>query len=193
MPVTTRRPATYEDVLGAPDHRVAEVLDGELVTSPRPGSPHAYAAGKIFRDVNTRFDGPAGGDGGGGWWILFEPELHLARDIVVPDLGGWTHTRMPAFPNVPFFELPPDWVCEVASPSTARLDRASKLSVYAREGVGHVWLVDALARTLEVFRLEGGRWVLDAVHSGNRLTRAEPFETLELDLAIWWPPIEGPA
>jgi Uma2 family endonuclease len=190
MPVTARRRASYQDLLAVPDHLVAEILDGELVTSPRPGSPHAYAAGKIFRDINTRFDGPAGGDGGGGWWILFEPELHLDKDILVPDIGGWRHERMPVFPNVSFFEMAPDWVCEVASPSTARIDRAGKLAVYGREGVRHVWLVDALARTLEVFRLEDGRWVVAAVHSGDDVVRAEPFATLEIALARWWPPVE---
>ena len=170
---------------------MAEIVDGELVTSPRPASPHAYTAGMVFRDVSTRFHGPPG-DGGGGWWTLFEPELHLGKDVVVPDLGGWRHERMPAFPNVPFFELAPDWVCEVSSPSTARFDRTRKLAVYAREGVSHVWMVDALARRFEVFRLEGGRWVLAAAHGGDDVVRAEPFETLEIALARWWPPIEPP-
>jgi Uma2 family endonuclease len=191
MPTTARRPATYEDLLALPDHLVAEILDGELVTSPRPATPHAFTAGKVFRDVNSRFDGPAGGEGDGGWWILFEPELHLARDVVVPDVAGWRHQRLPAFPNAPFIELPPDWVCEVASPSTARIDRSRKLVIYAREGVGHVWLVDALARTLEVFRLEGGRWVVAAVYGGDAAVKAEPFESLEIQLARWWPPIEA--
>ena len=192
MPVTARRRATYEDLLAVPDHLVAEILDGELVTSPRPASPQVLAAGRVFRDVSGRFDGPAGGDGGGGWWVLFEPELHLRDDIVVPDLAGWRHERMPSFPNVPFFELAPDWACELASPSTARIDRARKMSVYARERVGHVWLVDALAHTLEVFRLEDTRWVLAAVHGGDAKIRPEPFEAFEVDLARWWPPIEGP-
>jgi Uma2 family endonuclease len=191
MRTTARRPASYADLLAAPDHVVAEILDGELVTSPRPGAPHAYAAGKVFRDINGRFDGPPGG-AGGGWWILFEPELHLGTDIVVPDLGGWRHERMPVFPNVAFFDLAPDWVCEVASPGTVRMDRAVKLGIYARERVGHVWLVDALARTLEVFRREGERWVVAAVHSGSDVLTAEPFETLQIELARWWPPIEGP-
>jgi Uma2 family endonuclease len=190
MPATARRPAKYEDLLAVPEHLVAEILNGELVTSPRPASPHAYTAGKVFRDVNIRFDGPPGGDGGGGWWILFEPEIHLTEDVLVPDIGGWRRERMPAFRNVPFFELAPDWVCEVASPSTARIDRAVKLGIYQREGVGHVWLVDALARTLEVLRLEAGRWIVSGVHSGSDTVKAEPFETVAIDLAGWWAPIE---
>jgi hypothetical protein len=33
--------ATYDDVLAAPEHLVAELIDGELFTSPRPATPHA--------------------------------------------------------------------------------------------------------------------------------------------------------
>ena len=67
---------------------------------------------------------------------------------------------MPVLPDAAAFELAPDWVCEVLSPSTAPTDRAEKLPIYSREGVGHVWLVDPVARTLEVFELDSGRWVV---------------------------------
>jgi malate dehydrogenase len=86
---------------------------------------------------------------------------------------------MPAFPNVAFFEMAPDWACEVASPSTARIDRVHKLAIYAREGVGHVWLVDALARTLEVYRLEEKRYFLLNTYEGEAVVRAEPFDAIE--------------
>jgi Uma2 family endonuclease len=187
--VTARRPATYEDLLTVPDHLVAEILDGDLVTSPRPASPHALTAGRVFRDLSGSFDGPAGGDGRGGWWILFEPELHFGKDVVVPDLGAWRHSRMPTFLSVSFFELVPDWACEVASPSTVRIDRVRKMNVYAHAGVNHLWLVDALARTLEVYRLENGRWIVAGTYGGDTKVRVEPFEALEVDLARWWPPI----
>ena len=129
------------------------------------------------------------GDAGapGGWWILLEPELHFGEDVLVPDLAGWRRERMPAFPNVAAFELAPDWVCEVVSPSTARIDRGRKLGVYARENVPYLWFVDPLARTLEVFRLDAGRWVVVEVHEGARVLRAEPFDAVELDTARWWP------
>jgi Uma2 family endonuclease len=127
-----------------------------------------------------------GRGGPGGWWIVDEPELHVGEDIVVPDLAGWRRERMPEFPKTAFFTLAPDWLCEVLSPSTERLDRARKLRVYAREGVGHVWLVNPEARTLEVYRSSEERWLLLATHASDAIVRAEPFDAIELDLLPLW-------
>ena len=89
-------------------------------------------------------------------------------------------------PDTAFFPLAPDWVCEVLSPSTASLDRAKKLAVYAREGVAHAWIVDPLAGTLEVLRLENARWTIIATHFGTEIVRAEPFADIDLELAALW-------
>lgn len=181
------RRATYDDLMQVPDHLVAELIAGELFTSPRPASPHARAASVISRDLGP-FDGRPGSPGApGGWWILFEPELHLGADVLVPDLAAWRLERMPAVPDVPAFTLAPDWICEVVSPSTGRLDRTKKLAVYAREGVAHTWLVDPLQRTFEIYRLEGGRWVVAATYGGTDVVATpEPFAGRTLDLSRWW-------
>jgi Uma2 family endonuclease len=122
----------------------------------------------------------------GGWWILDEPELHLGPNALVPDLAGWRRTRMPHLPDTAYFPLAPDWVCEILSPSTASLDRVKKLAVYAREGVTHAWLVDPDARTLEVLRIEAGRWTILATHAGREVVRAEPFADIDVELALLW-------
>jgi Uma2 family endonuclease len=124
--------------------------------------------------------------GPGGWWILDEPELHFGQNVLVPDLAGWRRTRMPRLPDTAFFPLAPDWVCEVLSPSTAMLDRAKKLAIYAHEGVAHAWILDPLAWTLEVMRLENGRWTILATHYGNVVVRAEPFADIDLELSALW-------
>ena len=181
-----QRRATYDDLLKVPDILVAEILDGELFTSPRPATPHARAS-SVLRGALDPFDRRIGSLGEpGGWWILFEPELHLGADILVPDLAGWRRERMPVLQNVAYFELAPDWVCEVVSPSTARIDRVHKVPIYARESVSHLWLVDPLQQTLEVFRLEGRHWVLVNTHGGAETVRAEPFAALELKMSRWW-------
>jgi Uma2 family endonuclease len=178
------RPATYDDLVALPDNLVAEIVDGELHASPRPAAPHTVAAsvigGVLLPPFHTGHGGP------GGWWILDEPELHLGPDVLVPDLAGWRRTSMPRRPQTAYFPLAPDCVCEVTSPSTAMLDRARKLAIYAREGVAHAWLVDPLAQTLEVLRLEDGRWTILATHAGPEVVRAEPFDEIELDLGALW-------
>jgi len=183
------RRATYDDLIAVPDHLVAEIVDGELFASPRPATPHTRAASAIVSDLFGGFDGPPGGAGHpGGWWILHEPELHLGQDFLVPDVAGWRIERMPSIPDVVGITVVPDWVCEVVSPDTGRLDRTRKMPVYAREGVRHLWLVDPLARTLEVYRLEAGGWVVAGAHGGDVSECVEPFADLTLEVRRWWMP-----
>ncbi len=183
-PAPARRPATYEDLCAVPDHLVAEILDGELHTSPRPAPRHAVASSGLGTDLGGPFDRGRGGPGG--WWILAEPELHLGDDVLVPDLAGWRRTRLPEMPAEAFFRLAPDWVCETLSPSTERIDRGKKLAIYARESVAHLWLLNPIAETLEAYRLEQGRWLLLVTHAGDVTARIEPFEAAELELWRLW-------
>jgi Uma2 family endonuclease len=180
----SKRRATYDDVLAAQEHVVAELIDGVLRTHPRPVSLHARAASRLGAELGGPFD--VGRGGPGGWVLLDGPELHLHGDVLVPDLAGWRRTRMSELPDAAAFELAPDWVCEILSPSTAATDRAEKLPVYAREHVGHAWLVDPAARTLEVFRLDQVGWVLTGAWRDEARVRAQPFDAYELDLAALW-------
>ena len=100
---TTSSRATYQDVLDAPPHKVAEVVDGTLYTHPRPAPPHAVARSELGGFLNQTFQYGRGGPGG--WWIVDEPELHLDEDIVVPDIAGWRRERMPQLPNSAYFTL----------------------------------------------------------------------------------------
>jgi Uma2 family endonuclease len=179
-----KRKATYADLEAVPPHRVAELVDGELYVSPRPASPHARAAGALHGELHGPFDRGRGDPGG--WLLLFEPELHLGEDVLVPDLAGWRRERMPRMPQVVGFTLAPDWVCEVLSPSTAVLDREKKMKVYAREGVRHLWMVDPLPQVLEVYGLNSDRWELRGTHTGQARVHAEPFTPLLLELGVLW-------
>jgi Uma2 family endonuclease len=182
-----KRRATYEDVLAAPNHMVAEIIGGVLHTQPRPAVSHARASSRLGARLSGPFD--EGRDGPGGWIILDEPELHLGvqPDIVVPDLAGWRRERMPRVPmQDAFIALAPDWICEVVSPSTQAFDRGDKMDVYARERVRHAWLVDPLAKLLEAWRLEGDRWLRLGSWRGDARIRVEPFEAVELELGMLW-------
>lgn len=182
-----KRRSTYADLEKLPENMVGELIDGELFASPRPRPGHARAAGVITRDVGGPFDFDR--DGPGGWWILPEPQVHLAMDVVVPDLAGWRRSRMPVPPqNDIGIEVPPDWKCEVLSPSNARLDRRMKMPLYAKFGVSHLWLVDPPEKLVEVYRLENGRWLNVVNAASDEKVRLEPFEQVELDLSRWWFP-----
>ena len=183
-PAASRR-ATYQDVLDAPAHRVAEIVDGTLHTHPRPAMPHARASSGLEVKIGGPFDYDS--DGPGGWWIIFEPELHLGDDILVPDLAGWRRERMPDYPETAYVTLAPDWVCEVLSASTRRLDLHGKRPVYAREGVAHLWLVDPVDRTLEAFELRDGQWVLIATAADDDPVSIRPFDAITFGLGDLWP------
>ncbi|MBI4704011.1 MAG: Uma2 family endonuclease [Deltaproteobacteria bacterium] len=188
-----RRRACYRDVLDAAPNKIAQVIDGVLHVHSRPAFPHAQAASVLGSELGGPFHRGRGGPGG--WILLDEPELHLGTepDIVVPDLAGWRRHRLPRTPRAAFLSLAPDWVCEVVSPSTEDVDRAEKLPVYAREKVGHAWLVDPLVRTLEVFRLDGETYRLLRAWRGEAVVRAEPFDAIELELGALWADLEPEA
>ena len=179
-----KRRATYEDLLALPEHVVGEIINGELVVSPRPASLHALASSNLGGELYGPFNRGRGGPGG--WIILDEPELHVVGNVLVPDVAGWRRSRMPEMPDATAFELAPDWLCEVLSPSTTRSDRGDKLPIYASHGVRHAWLIEPMGQTLEVYRLESERWVLLGTHRGAVTVRAEPFDAVGVDLSALW-------
>ena len=183
-PTRTLR-ATYQDVLDAPAHQVAEIVDGTLHTHPRPSPSHTLASSSLGSDLSNPFQFGRGGPGG--WWILDEPELHLGEDILVPDLAGWRRERMANLPDTAYFTLAPDWVCEVLSASTRRLDLHGKRPVYARERVSHLWLVDPTDRTLEAFELRDGQWLLIESAKDDDPVSIPPFDAITFSLGDLWP------
>jgi hypothetical protein len=176
--------ATYADITALPPHLVGELLRGRLYTHARPAFRHLFGASQLSFLLRSKFGEGLGGVGG--WWFLDEPELHLLDDVVVPDIAAWRVEQMPTVPDVSFYTQAPAWVCEVLSPSTEAVDRSIKMSLYARAGVEHLWFLDPILRTLEVFVREDTRWLLLGVHTEDEKVRADPFADLELDLASLW-------
>jgi Uma2 family endonuclease len=181
-----RKPATYADLEALPDHLVGEILDGELIVTPRPSPRHARAEGRILADLDGPFDRGRGGPGG--WWFLPEPELRLDAHVLVPEVAGWRRERMPEIPDTAGISVVPDWVCEVLSPSTAKVDRTRKLRLYSAHGVDHLWLVDPVSRVLEVYRRQATTWVVAGMYTDDARACIEPFAAVELDLSAWWLP-----
>ena len=141
--------ATYQDNVNLPYNIVGEIIDGQLETQPRPAPKHAVASSSLGAGLVSPFQ--IGKGNPRGWWIIDEPECHLSVHILVPDLAGWRKQRMPVFPETDWFDGVPDWVCEILSPSTARLDRIVKTLLYAQLGVVNLWLIDSNQQTLEAF------------------------------------------
>jgi Uma2 family endonuclease len=181
-----RRQALFDAYCAVPEHQRAEIIDGTLYVLPRPAPRHANATTALGSELHGAFQRGRGGPGG--WWILFEPELQLLDlEPMSPDIAGWRVERMPALPETAYFTLAPDWICEVLSKSTETVDRTKKLPIYAAHGVAHVWLIDPIAKTLEVHSLgDDRRWRDVRIYEGDARVRAEPFAAIELDLSALW-------
>ncbi len=184
MNQTATRHAVYADLFDLPENLVGEIIDGVLHTHPRPAPRHARASSTLGMEIGRPYDQKKGGPGG--WWILDEPELHLGSDILVPDLAGWRRERMPELPETAGFELAPDWVCEILSPSTLSKDRALKMPKYARYGVSWLWFIDPQARLLEAYELRAGAWTLIDTLADDQTVRIRPFDATEFDLDALW-------
>lgn len=184
MAQTRPKPARYADLEALPPNMVGEIVFGSLHAHPRPAPKHAGAATNLSGELYDPFRRGRGGPGG--WLILAEPELHLGEHVVVPDIAGWRRARLPSLPDTAFIDVPPEWVCEVLSPSTRRFDRTDKLTVYAAFEVGHCWYVDPDARTLEVFARQGDKWLIAATFKDADPVTAQPFEAHTFALDVLW-------
>lgn len=186
MAQPAQRSATYEDLLAVPEHLVAEILFGRLVTHPRPAPRHSGAASVLGGLLIPPFQ--LGRDGPGGWIFLVEPELHLGDHVAVPDLAGWRRERLSGLPDRAWIDIAPDWTCEVLSPSTEGYDRGEKRTIYAEAGVAHLWHVDPRPQILEAFELRDGKWLLvNVFRADDEVVAAPPFAELGFSLGVLWP------
>ena len=180
-----KREATYADILALPDHVVGEIVAGRLYTQPRPVARHAGANASLQHELIGPFQKGRGGPGG--WVFLSEPELHLRPNVVVPDVAGWRSERVDFTGETPNIETPPDWVCEILSPSTERFDRGAKRAVYGRAGVAFLWLLDPRSRILEAFANVNGQWLLVGTASDSDDVALRPFEAASFKLSDLFP------
>ena len=177
--------ATYEDLFNIPENMIGEIVDGELIVTPRPSRKHVICATALGATVTPPYQFGQGG-GPGGWIFAIEPEIGLGDHIMVPDLAGWKRERFPVEEDHNWISAAPDWVCEILSPSTFRTEKIKKIAIYARHGIGHVWLIDPVAMTMDVFGLESGKWVLLGSFADNDKVRIEPFQEIEINLGDLW-------
>ncbi len=178
------KPATYQDILDLPENIVGEIIKGQLETHPRPAPKHALAAGSLGDELISPFHKGRGGPGG--WWILPEPECHLDNHVLVPDLAGWRRERMPRLPKTAWIEVVPDWVCEILSPATARLDRIVKMPIYAELTVAYLWLIDPELQTLETYELHDNHWVVTGSFAEQAQITIAPFAEYTFSLDGLW-------
>ncbi len=180
-----KRRATYADIEAAPPHLVAEIIDGELYTHPRPSPRHGAAANSLSDELTGPFQKGRGGPGG--WVFVVEPEIKFGKDILVPDIAAWRRERLKTYPEKNYFTTIPDWACEILSGSTEKRDRTLKMRIYANAGVPHLWLIDPRLQILEAYENRDHRWVKAGDWNSDDAVRAPPFDAISFSLADLWP------
>lgn len=175
MSEPVRSGSLYDAIENLPEGVVGEIIDGQVHTHPRPAGRHGDAASVLLIDLGGPFYRGRGGPGG--WRLIAEPEVHFQRDaeVLVPDIAGWRRERLPEVPDDQRFEVVPDWVCEVLSPSIEATDRAQKMRVYARYGVPHAWLVDPREKSVEAYALAADGWQPLRTVRGESAIEVAPF------------------
>jgi Uma2 family endonuclease len=169
-----------------PEPLVGEVIDGVLYTMARPSPAHQNVEAGLIVDLRG---GPrGGGPPPSGWYIQPEVEVRFPGDEkAVPDLSGWRSERIAGHRNDNPIRVAPDWVCEILSSATRAKDLGPKRELYARHGVGHLWIVEPVEHTLEAFvRNQAGRWELLGTWSDDAVADVAPFEGTALALGRWW-------
>lgn len=185
MSAPERKRATYADIEAAPAHLIAEIIDGRLVTHPRPSPRHGGTANALGHELTGPYQ--KGVNGPGGWVFFVEPEVRFDKDLLVPDIAGWRRERLAGYPEHNWFDVVPDWTCEILSGSTERRDRTVKMRIYGEARIPHLWLIDPRLQILEAFENNGGRWTKIGSWSSDEDVRTAPFDATSFNLADLWP------
>jgi Uma2 family endonuclease len=183
---------TYEDLLGIPEDVHGEIHAGELVISAAPLPGHGRTQRSLGHFIGGPFDDDF--DGPDGWWIFSEVDVRFTlHDVVRPDLAGWRRSRLPHPDSTRPFELAPDWICEILSPSNEHHDRVFKQQLYARHGVPFYWIVDPEEGLVEAYVLQSGSWIVAGTYGRTTVARIPPFEAIELPVGrLFFPPKPTP-
>jgi Uma2 family endonuclease len=106
-------------------------------------------------------------------------------------VAGWRRDKCPTRPTGTTTALVPDWICEILSPSNYTNDTIKKKRIYHQAHVGHYWLLDPIAETLQVYRWEAGGYLEILSAERQDVVRAEPFEADETPVGAFFGDEDG--
>jgi len=169
---------TYEDFRQLPDDgKRYELIQGRVHLSPAPSIRHQCVAGNLDRSL-----GPFVVKNHLGELLVAPLDVRLSEDTALqPDLVFVSRQRLDIIQEN-FIAGALDLVVEILSPSTAAHDRATKLNLYAEAGVPEVWLMDSLAKTVEVLKLQGNKYLVDSIFAGRQTFTSSLFPGWEIVL-----------
>ena len=181
-----KRAATYADIEAAPEHLIAEIVHGRLLTRSMPPPVECFVLTTLGTGLCSRYSHKSRN---ARFIICNKPELHLGPHVIVPSIAGWPIARFPRGLPESWFMVPsPQWVCEMVSPPAKGYELHAKLEIYAGAGVEHLWLVDARARTVDAYAIgHHGWWSRSAQLVEGQAISTPPFDTSPIPPDEIWP------
>jgi len=168
---------TYDDYLTLPDDgNRYEIIEGELYVTPAPGTAHQYTSARLFRAIDRFVEEHDLGE------VYFAPyDVHLSEATrpVEPDLLFIRTEQTPSAEDGYFVGVP-DFVIEILSKGTFRVDTNAKFNAYEKAGIPEYWIVDPKAHTVRVFALEADMYQVGCVHSGEEAITSKVLAGLEI-------------
>jgi len=169
---------TFEEFRQFPiDGKRYELVRGEVHMTPAPATRHQAIVQNLAMSLGPHVIKNNLGE------VYTAPlDVRLGRDTALqPDLIFISNTRAGIILEN-WIEGAPDLAVEVSSPSTATYDRATKLPVYAESGVSEYWLIDSQAKTVEVLKLQGKKYFVEATLAGDQVLTSDLFPGWQLPL-----------
>jgi Uma2 family endonuclease len=170
---------TYEQFRQLPDDgKRYELICGEVHLTPAPSTKHQLVLKRLYSSLDTHVTGKELGE------VYFAPlDVRFSEDTALqPDLIFVSKLRAEIIQEN-FIAGVPDLVVEVLSPSTTAHDRATKLKLYADAGVPETWLIDSQAKTVEILKLQGKKYLVDSTLAGEQSLKSTQFPGWELPLS----------
>jgi len=159
-----------------------ELVDGEVAVSPSPIPKHSYAAMKLATLLDNYIEAQDLGQLYGDVDTIFGE-----HDVRRPDLLFFSKHRLHLV-GEKAMEGPPDLCIEIVSPSSVRYDRKNKFELYEKGKVANYWIVDPYKKTMEGYRLDGGKYRMEGSGKNHDVLRLPPFESLDIPLRRLWRP-----
>jgi len=180
-----RRIQSTDDLFSLPDNVRADFIGGQVEVRAEPSCIHEDPVDGILTELRSRFRGPKGPGGSGGWWILTSTLIRFpSGEALCPDLAGWRRDRVPEKLRQHPVTVRPDWVCEV-SVSSRRKDSTTVPKLLAENDVPWYWRVDVETSNLLVYELSERGYVQKmSLFREDGVLRIPPFESVELSVPL---------
>lgn len=177
MPLPKETVYTIDDIYNLPEGTRAELIDGQIYYMAPPSTSHQRILSFLHLEIGNHIR-----NNKGSCEIFLAPfAVFLNEDdtnYVEPDISVICD---PSKTTDRGCQGAPDWIIEIVSPGSKRMDYYTKLTLYRAAGVREYWIVDPLKKTIIIYDMANDDG--PALHSFNDIIKPNIYENLEIDFS----------